>query len=90
MTEVLNVVTRAIIEIRPELGASRTAITRESALFYSDDPGRPVLGLDSMEALELIAVLEQEFGVDLADTDIRIADLRTVGDVADAMSGTLR
>lgn len=90
MTEVLNVVTRAIIDIRPELGASRTAISRDSALFYADEPGRPVLGLDSMEALELISVLEQEFGVELADTDIRIADLRTVGDVVDAMAGTRR
>lgn len=89
MTEVWNVVTRAITGIRPELGESGTVITRDSALFYSADPGRPVLGLDSMEALELITVLEQEFGVELADTGIRIADLHTVGDVADAMAGAL-
>ncbi|MEU7169092.1 phosphopantetheine-binding protein [Streptomyces morookaense] len=90
MTEVLNVVTRAVLDIRPELGAAGTEISRDAALFYSDEPGRPALGLDSMEALELISVLEREFGVELADTDIRIADLRTVGDVVDAMSGPLR
>ncbi|MEU1312282.1 acyl carrier protein [Streptomyces cinnamoneus] len=88
MTEVMNVVTRAIIGIRPDLGETGTAITRESALFYAADPAQPVLGLDSMEALELISVLEKEFGVQLADTDIRISDLRTVGDVVEAMSGT--
>ncbi|GHF50317.1 hypothetical protein GCM10010218_34800 [Streptomyces mashuensis] len=88
MTDVLNVVTRAITGIRPDLGDSRTDITRESALFYAAEPGRPVLGLDSMEALELIAVLEREFGVELAETGIRIADLHTVGDVVDALSGT--
>lgn len=89
MTEVLSVVTQAIIGIRPDLGESPAAITRESALFYAADPGRPLLGLDSMEALELIAALEQEFGIQLADTGIRIVDLRTVGDVVDAMSGAL-
>ncbi|MEV5239698.1 phosphopantetheine-binding protein [Streptomyces cinnamoneus] len=86
MTEVLNVVTRAIIGIRPDLGEAGTDITRDSALFYAADPDQPVLGLDSMEALELISVLEKEFGVELADTDIRIGDLRTVGDVVEAMS----
>ncbi|GAA0353181.1 acyl carrier protein [Streptomyces blastmyceticus] len=89
MTEVMNVVTRAIVDVRPDLGVSRTEITRDSALFYAADPDQPVLGLDSMEALELIAALEQEFGVELADTSIRITDLRTVGDVVDAMSGAL-
>ncbi|AZQ74773.1 MULTISPECIES: acyl carrier protein [Streptomyces] len=89
MTEVWNVVTRAITGIRPDLGDSGTAVTRDSALFYAADPGQPVLGLDSMEALELISALEQEFGVELADTGIRIADLHTVGDVADAMAGAL-
>ncbi|MEV5375911.1 MULTISPECIES: acyl carrier protein [Streptomyces] len=89
MTEVWNVVSRAITTIRPDLDGSGTAITRDSALFYAADPGQPVLGLDSMEALELIAALEREFGVELADTGIRITDLRTVGDVVDAMAGAL-
>ncbi|MBB5123192.1 hypothetical protein AF335_08750 [Streptomyces eurocidicus] len=88
MTEAMNVVTRAIIDIRPDLGESGEVITRDAAIFYAADPDQPVLGLDSMEALELIAVLEREFGIQLADTDIRITDLHTVGDVVDAMSGT--
>ncbi|MCD9144922.1 acyl carrier protein [Streptomyces albireticuli] len=88
MTEAMNVVTRAIMGIRPDLGEYPAAISRDAAIFYAADPDQPVLGLDSMEALELIAVLEQEFGVRLADTSIRIADLHTVGDVVDAMSGT--
>ncbi|MFF7635050.1 acyl carrier protein [Kitasatospora sp. NPDC008050] len=89
MSEVLPVVIKAIVGIRPDLGESPTAITRDSALFYAADPGQPLLGLDSMEALELLVVLEQEFGVELAETGIRIADLCTVGDVVDAMSGAL-
>ncbi|MFF7725627.1 phosphopantetheine-binding protein [Streptomyces sp. NPDC008001] len=89
MTEVWNVVSRAITEIRPDLDEAGTAVTRDSALFYAADPDQPVLGLDSMEALELITVLEREFGVELADSGIRIADLRTVGDVVDAMAGAL-
>ncbi|MFD8086649.1 acyl carrier protein [Kitasatospora sp. NPDC059722] len=87
MTEVLPVVVRAISEIRPDLGENPGSITRESALFYAGEPGRPVLGLDSMEALELLVVLEREFGVELADTGIRIGDLQTVGDVVDALGG---
>ncbi|MEV4436271.1 acyl carrier protein [Streptomyces sp. NPDC049555] len=86
MTEVLDVVTRVITGIRPDLGGPGAAVTRDAALFYATDPGQPVLGLDSMEALELISALEREFGIELADTDIRIASLRTVGDVVDAMA----
>ncbi|MBF6043795.1 hypothetical protein GO001_00995 [Streptomyces sp. NRRL B-1677] len=89
MTDVLDAVTQAIINIRPDLAESRAEITRDSAIFYAADPGRPMLGLDSMEALELIAVLEEEFGIQLGDTSIRIVDLRTVGDVVDAMSAAL-
>ncbi|MEU3503390.1 acyl carrier protein [Streptomyces hundungensis] len=89
MTEVWNVVTRAITGIRPDLGEGGTVITRDAALFYATETGQPVLGLDSMEALELITVLEREFGVELAETGIRITDLRTAGDVADAMAGAL-
>ncbi|MFJ2577228.1 acyl carrier protein [Kitasatospora aureofaciens] len=89
MTEVLPVVIKEITRIRPDLRESHASITRESALFYATDPDRPALELDSMDALELLVALEQEFGIELAATSTRTSDLHTVGDVVDAVSGAL-
>ncbi|AJE87342.1 MULTISPECIES: phosphopantetheine-binding protein [Streptomyces] len=89
MADALSLVARSLTEIRPDLGEEGTPITRESVLFYATDPGVPILGLDSMEALELLAILEEECDVQLADTGIRIAELHTVGDVVDALEKAL-
>lgn len=89
MPEVLPVIIAEISRIRPDLVESNPVITRESALFYAAEPDRPALGLDSMDALELLVVLEKEFGIELAATGTRTSSLQTVGDVVDAVSAAL-
>jgi acyl carrier protein len=54
-----------------ELGVSESEVT-ESASFVDD------LGADSLDLVELVMALEEEFGVDVPDDDA--AGLKTVGD----------
>ena len=54
-----------------ELGVSETEVT-ETASFVDD------LGADSLDLVELVMALEEEFGVDVPDDDA--AGLKTVGD----------
>lgn len=39
--------------------------------------------LDSLAATELIMLLEQDFGLDLASADFDVSELDTIGDIAD-------
>ena len=54
-----------------ELGVSESEVT-ETASFVDD------LGADSLDLVELVRALEEEFGVDVPDDDA--AGLKTVGD----------
>ena len=54
-----------------ELGVSESEVT-ETASFVDD------LGADSLDLVELVMALEEEFGVDVPDDDA--AGLKTVGD----------
>jgi acyl carrier protein len=38
--------------------------------------------LDSLGLMDLVAYLEKEFGIEIADDDIRVDNFRTVADVA--------
>jgi len=78
-------VVEVLIEVRPDLAEHRDRITRDTGLFYGEDPSRPALELDSMDALELLSALERHFALELSDTGVRVVDLRTVGDVVDAI-----
>ena len=40
------------------------------------------IGLDSVEALELATALEEEFGIEVDDTDLTAALFETIGSVA--------
>ncbi|MET7638764.1 acyl carrier protein [Streptomyces sp. NPDC005438] len=93
LAEVVEVIT----QIRPDLRDRPEPVTPHTGLFFHDpedpenprDPaesGAPALELDSMEALELLSALEDHFQVELSDTGVRVVDLRTVGDVLDALA----
>lgn len=58
--------------IANELNIDESKITLESSL--SED-----LGADSLDAVELIMALEDEFGVQVSDDDAQ--SIRTVGDI---------
>lgn len=46
------------------------------------------LGLDSLDALEILVALEGRYGINLVDTD-RVASVRTVADLYGVVSGVI-
>ena len=62
-------VKRVIVEA---LGIHEYEVT-DAAIFVDD------LGTDSLDTVELVMALEEEFDCDMPDNDV--ADIRTVGDV---------
>ncbi len=69
--EVLEKVKKIIVE---QLGVADTAVTMEAS--FIDD-----LGADSLDIVELIMALEEEFDIEIPDSDAE--KVVTVGDVVD-------
>ena len=69
--EVFERVKKIIME---QLGAVDTAVTMEAS--FLDD-----LGADSLDIVELVMALEEEFDIEIPDTDAE--KVVTVGDVVD-------
>ena len=69
--EILEKVKAIIVE---QLGVTDTAVTMEAS--FIDD-----LGADSLDIVELIMALEEEFDIEIPDTDAE--KIVTVGDVVD-------
>ena len=69
--EVFDKVKEIIVE---QLGVAENAVTEESS--FIDD-----LGADSLDIVELIMALEEEFDMEIPDTDAE--KVVTVGDVVD-------
>jgi len=69
--EVFDKVKEIIVE---QLGVVETAVTNESS--FIDD-----LGADSLDIVELIMALEEEFDIEIPDSDAE--KVVTVGDVVD-------
>ena len=67
--EVLEKVKGIIVE---QLGVSESAVTMEAS--FIDD-----LGADSLDIVELVMALEEEYDVEIPSDDL--AELNTVGDV---------
>ena len=69
--EIFEKVKSIIVE---QLGVTDTAVTMEAS--FIDD-----LGADSLDIVELIMALEEEFDIEIPDTDAE--KIVTVGDVVD-------
>ena len=69
--EILEKVKKIIVE---QLGVADTAVTMEAS--FIDD-----LGADSLDIVELIMALEEEFDMEIPDSDAE--KVVTVGDVVD-------
>ena len=69
--EVFEKVKAIIVE---QLGVADTAVTMEAS--FIDD-----LGADSLDIVELVMAIEEEFDIEIPDTDAE--KVVTVGDVAD-------
>jgi acyl carrier protein len=61
-----------------ELNVNESEVN-EGASFTED------LGADSLDVVELVMALEEEFGIDIPDDDV--ANIKTVGDVVTYISG---
>jgi acyl carrier protein len=62
-----------VVEALVSFGAEREAIDREATW----DP----LGVDSLDLVEMAQIVEEEYGVQIREEDMK--DLRTVGDAID-------
>ena len=69
---------RALLSTRLKLGTVVDGITDDTPLF---DPGG--LGLDSIDALELVLGLEKEFGVRIEDRATAVKVLATIKSIAE-------
>lgn len=74
MSEVGEVVSGKVREIvASQLGVEESEVTPEASIL--DD-----LGADSLDVVELVMALEEEFDLEVPDEDVET--LRTIGDVA--------
>ncbi len=58
--------------VTDQLGVDRKSLTPEANLL--DD-----LGADSLDVVELVMALEEEFGIEVPDDDVE--NIRTIGDI---------
>ncbi len=76
--DVMQKVKNVIVE---QLGVSEDEVTREAS--YTDD-----LGADSLDTVELVMALEEEFGTEISDEDAE--KLTTVGKTVDFILSTVK
>lgn len=76
--EVYEKVKNVVVE---QLGVSEDEITREAS--FTDD-----LGADSLDTVELVMALEEEFGTEIADEEAE--KLTTVGKTTDYIFNNLK
>lgn len=55
-------------------------ITADTPIFTSDDNGNGCMGLDSIDALELVVMIYDEWGIDVPTDDM--PKLRTISGIA--------
>ncbi|MEV4003875.1 acyl carrier protein [Actinomadura sp. NPDC049753] len=49
----------------------------------------PVVGMDSLSLLHTLVEIEKEFGIEIDDEDVMLAELRNVGSLVDMISGII-
>lgn len=75
MSDIKKRVVKVVCE---ELGVTENEVTDTSV--FTDD-----LGADSLDVVELVMALEEEFSIDIPDDDV--ANIKTVGDVVTYVEG---
>ena len=69
-------------------GAAATVdITDSTGLWASEDPNQPCLYFDSLDLLELVVFLEQEYGWEIDEEQIDAGGWRTIGDLTSVVAG---
>ena len=77
---------RRVLEDR---GADIPDIPMSMLLYDADGTGADSLDLDSLDALELVGVLEDQLDFELSD-EADLAELRTVGDLVSGIEAELQ
>ncbi|MEU4825485.1 acyl carrier protein [Actinomadura citrea] len=49
----------------------------------------PIVGMDSLSLLHTLVEIEKEFGIEIDDEDVMLAELRNVGSLVDMISGII-
>ena len=77
--------------IRQAKGAALSGadITDATPFWFSPDAERPSLSFDSLDFLELVVFLEEEFGWYVPEEQIDVNECRTIGDLAALPAATL-
>jgi len=65
-------------------------ITPATGLWSSETPGASSLYLDSLDLLELVVFIEDEYGWTIAEDQIDAAAWQTVGDLATVLTAAAR
>lgn len=65
-------------------------ITESTGLWASESPGAPSLYLDSLDLLELVVFIENEYSWTIEEDQIDAAGWQTVGDLAIALTRSAR
>ena len=81
----VEVVADAVRQIMRDREVEVGEITDATALFAYEEGVVTELDLDSMDALDVVAIVEEHFDVELPD-DLDFEAIRTVGDVARIIS----
>ncbi|MDX3225477.1 phosphopantetheine-binding protein [Streptomyces sp. ME19-01-6] len=81
--EVADRVRKLMVDVL-DLRLSPEEITPDIALYS------PTIQLDSLNLLQLLVAVEEEFGCHIEDEDVMEVDLETVGDLLDLVLGQVR
>lgn len=81
--ELKNDIKKMIIEALQIKDVSPEQIEDDVLLFEN-----PLLGLDSLDSLELVVALQKKYGVAIRDENQAIAILQTVNSIADFISAS--
>lgn len=86
MSELIETLKSEIIEALNLEGMSPADIDENAALFNGGDPSAAGLGLDSIDALELIVLMERNYGIKLKQASEGKEIFRSIATMADYIS----
>jgi acyl carrier protein len=82
---VLEAIKLGISSVKGPAAATLT-IAESTGLWASEDPDQPSLYFDSLDLLELVVFLEDEYGWVIPEEQIDAEGWRTVGDLASVLT----
>lgn len=87
-SEALQAIFDAIVLVK-DGSVVRSALSESTIIFPNEDNSHVDIDIDSLDALDMITLVEQRLGSQLPD-DVSVLDFRTLGDIARVLSGDVR